>query len=77
MVRQTKALLVGMLLVESASSFMRSPRVQHGLRTSLYSSMAEKVLENPKWPAEWPYSDEDFARMDESDDAIFYEPSRL
>jgi hypothetical protein len=76
MVRQTNALLVGMLLVQSVSSFMRSPRL-YGFRASLYSSMAEKVLENPKWPAEWPFSEEDFARMDESDDAIFYEPSRL
>lgn len=39
--------------------------------------MAEKVLANPQWPPEWPYSDEDFARQDETDDAIFYEPSRL
>lgn len=76
MVRQASALFVGMLLVHSVSSFMRSPRV-YDFRTALYSTMAEKVLENPKWPAEWPYSEEDFARMDESDDAIFYEPSRL
>lgn len=41
------------------------------------SSMVEKVLEKPQWPAEWPYSEQDFMRMDDSDDAIFYEPSRL
>eukprot|EP00543_Licmophora_paradoxa_P006299 CAMPEP_0202448748 /NCGR_PEP_ID=MMETSP1360-20130828/7548_1 /ASSEMBLY_ACC=CAM_ASM_000848 /TAXON_ID=515479 /ORGANISM="Licmophora paradoxa, Strain CCMP2313" /LENGTH=221 /DNA_ID=CAMNT_0049066457 /DNA_START=116 /DNA_END=781 /DNA_ORIENTATION=+ len=39
--------------------------------------MAEKVLENPKWPPEWPYSEMDFKRMDESDDKIFYESPRL
>jgi SAM-dependent methyltransferase len=39
--------------------------------------MVEKVLEKPQWPAEWPYTEQDFTRMDESDDAIFYEPSRL
>ena len=41
------------------------------------NSMAEKVLQSPKWPAEWPYSEEDFKRMDESDDAIFYDSPRL
>ena len=40
-------------------------------------SMAEKVLTNPKWPAAWPYSKEDFTRMDESDDFIFYDQPRL
>jgi Methyltransferase domain len=40
-------------------------------------SMVEKVLEKAQWPAEWPYSDEDFKRMDESDDGLFYEAPRL
>lgn len=40
-------------------------------------SMAEKVLLNPQWPAEWPYTDKDLARMDESQDTIFYESPRL
>lgn len=39
--------------------------------------MIEKVLEAPQWPESWPYSDEDFKRMDESDDAIFYDQARL
>ena len=38
---------------------------------------AEKVLVNPQWPASWPYTEEDFKRMDESDDAIFYDQPRL
>jgi ubiquinone/menaquinone biosynthesis C-methylase UbiE len=41
------------------------------------ASMIEKVLENPKWPPAWPYSEEDFKRMDESSDAVFYEQPRL
>jgi len=41
------------------------------------STMVEKVLDKAQYPAEWPYSDEDFARMDETDDAIFYDQSRL
>lgn len=41
------------------------------------ASMAEKVLQAPKWPAKWPYSEQDFARSDESDDDIFYDQPRL
>jgi hypothetical protein len=44
---------------------------------STAKSLVEKVLENPKWPPSWPYSDKDFQRMDESDDDIFYESPRL
>ena len=40
-------------------------------------SLAEKVLMNPQWPEEWPYSEQDLARMDESQDSIFYESPRL
>lgn len=39
--------------------------------------MIEKVLQNPQWPSEWPYSDDDFRRMDESNDGIFYQQPRL
>jgi Methyltransferase domain len=39
--------------------------------------VAEKVLRNPKWPPEWPYSDIDFARMDETEDTVFYSQPRL
>lgn len=39
--------------------------------------MAEKVLANPQFPETWPYSEADFKRMDESDDGIFYDQSRL
>jgi SAM-dependent methyltransferase len=41
------------------------------------SSLVQKVLEQPKWPDQWPYTDDDFARMDESPDAIFYDQPRL
>lgn len=41
------------------------------------NSMVEKVLEAPKWPAEWPYSAQDFVRTDESDDSVFYDSPRL
>lgn len=47
------------------------------LPIALMGSMAEKVLENPKFPDEWPYSEQDFARMDESSDAVFYDTPRL
>jgi len=38
---------------------------------------AEKVLVDPKFPSEWPFSPEDFMRQDESDDTIFYDQPRL
>lgn len=41
------------------------------------SSMAEKVLTNPKWPETWPYTEDDFKRMDESDDSLFYDQPRF
>ncbi len=37
----------------------------------------EDVLKNPKWPSQWPYSAQDFARADESDDEMFYDSPRL
>mmetsp|Transcript_7497 Transcript_7497/g.11257 ORF Transcript_7497/g.11257 Transcript_7497/m.11257 type:complete len:262 (-) Transcript_7497:43-828(-) len=46
--------------------------------SSSMKELAEKVLVQAKFPPEWPYNDAvDFARQDESDDGIFYEPSRL
>ena len=39
--------------------------------------MAEKVLANPKWPSEWPYTASDLARMDEEVDTVFYSSPRL
>lgn len=54
-------------LQPAVSAFTLRPGVARGFRsTSLQSStksMAEKVLEDPKWPPEWPYTPEDFARM--------------
>jgi SAM-dependent methyltransferase len=65
-------------LATRASAFL--PGRALGFRSPLASSMssvADKVLENPKWPESWPYSQEDFKRQDESDDGIFYESPRL
>jgi SAM-dependent methyltransferase len=55
-------------------------RVKHIVLSNLNVDdipIAEKVLQNPKWPPKWPYSDSDFARMDESEDIIFYSQPRL
>ena len=63
-----------------AFAFLPLPSRVPGFRYPLglsASSMAEKVLQTPKWPPEWPYSDVDFARMDESDDTVFYDSPRL
>jgi len=47
------------------------------LNASTMKELAEKVLVNPKFPTEWPFSPEDFMRQDESDDTIFYDQPRL
>lgn len=39
--------------------------------------LAEKVLVNPQFPPEWPFSPADFERQDESDDSVFYDQARL
>ena len=64
----------------SAFAFLPIPSRVQGFRYPLSmssSAMAEKVLQSPKWPPEWPYSEVDFSRMDESDDTIFYDSPRL
>jgi hypothetical protein len=64
----------------SAFAFLPVPSRIPGFRLPIamsMSSMAEKVLATPKWPPEWPYSAKDFARMDESDDGLFYDSPRL
>lgn len=71
---------IGLLSVASPTFSLLIPSRAPGFRQPLawsLNSMAEKVLQSPKWPAEWPYSEEDFKRMDESDDAIFYDSPRL
>mmetsp|Transcript_13165 Transcript_13165/g.19705 ORF Transcript_13165/g.19705 Transcript_13165/m.19705 type:complete len:264 (-) Transcript_13165:118-909(-) len=39
--------------------------------------MAEKVLANAKFPDEWPFTESDLTRADESPDTVFYETPRL
>jgi len=60
--------------VDAASS---SSMMLSASGSSSTDNLNEKVLQNPKWPPSWPYSDEDFSRMDESDDSVFYESPRL
>lgn len=79
MIDRVAFLLIGLVVVSPTLGLLipsRVPGFRQPLAWSL-NSMAEKVLQSPKWPAEWPYSDEDFKRMDESDDGIFYDNPRL
>jgi len=62
------AVVIAVMWLQSALAFTLRPGAARGFRTSLQQlgatkSMAEKVLENPKWPPEWPYTPQDFARM--------------
>jgi len=90
--RATSSLLIASILTRGISGFgNRGPAASASAATaaarsfaqsstalqSIPTGMAEKVLQAPKWPPEWPYSAEDFARQDESDDGIFYDTPRL
>jgi len=61
--------LKGRVTISSSSST--------SLKSSSMKDLAEKVLANPKFPPEWPFSPADFERTDESDDSIFYDQPRL
>lgn len=76
---QTLSLLCLAFHQAFALAFLPVPSKIPGYRLpiTLFGSMAEKVLDNPKWPPEWPYSPADFSRQDESNDAIFYDTPRL
>ena len=60
-----------------STSSTGSTLLRHASSSSSNIPIAEKVLQNPQWPSDWPYSDDDFARMDEQDDGIFYDQPRL
>ena len=83
--RQTFLALLAAASGQRSAAFLSATtaasRHYHGRSLFATSSgevpIAEKVLQNPQWPGEWPYSDDDFARMDESDDEIFYDQPRL
>jgi SAM-dependent methyltransferase len=82
MAKLANHILVALCLVSHrvlALAFLPVPSNVPGYRMPLtLGSMAEKVLENPKFPDEWPYTDEtDFSRQDESKDTIFYDTPRL
>ncbi len=75
-------LLINIASITQASAFAflpvpsRAPGFRYPLAMTV-KSMAEKVLENPKWPPAWPYTENDFKRMDESNDSVFYDSPRL
>jgi len=75
--RQLPARSNAFVLSKMPSSSVFWSRLHASTSNNNAKSMAEKVLENPKFPPEWPYSEEDFMRQDESDDFLFYEPTRL
>lgn len=36
-----------------------------------------QVLQDPQWPAQWPFRPDMFERYDESSDAVFYDQPRF
>ena len=77
MIKYTCLLWITALVGSSAFMPSKVPGFRLPLAFPL-KSMAEKVLEKPKWPESWPYNDAvDFAVMDPSEDEIFYDQARL
>mmetsp|Transcript_18547 Transcript_18547/g.27505 ORF Transcript_18547/g.27505 Transcript_18547/m.27505 type:complete len:264 (-) Transcript_18547:3176-3967(-) len=70
-------MLFSTLDVTGFSMFSRLQGFRYPIPWPLGATMAERVLDSPQWTSEWPYSDEDFKRMDETDDKIFYDQPRL
>jgi len=52
-------------------------RCQVNTMHSMAKTVYERVLEKPKFPAQWPFTEDDFTRTDENDDTIFYDSPRL
>jgi hypothetical protein len=67
-------LRLAMFLSHTASS-MRSLRIPHAAPMSQIS--AQDVLRAPQWPPTWPFTAEDFRRVDETPDADFYSQPRF
>lgn len=47
------------------------------IANGIANSPASRVFQSPRWPAAWPYTDDDFRRRDESDDVNFYDEPRF
>mmetsp|Transcript_11641 Transcript_11641/g.17896 ORF Transcript_11641/g.17896 Transcript_11641/m.17896 type:complete len:270 (-) Transcript_11641:372-1181(-) len=63
-------------LTRSSSNLSRTTSV--GKLRMIYGGIkAEDILKAPKWPAEWPFTKDDFKRMDEEEDTVFYQDARL
>lgn len=62
------------------SPFMISPRLQLSARflsLKAKSVGVEDVLTSPQFPPEWPFTDADFARQDDTNDGNFYSSPRF
>lgn len=48
-----------------------------GVAVASAASAIEKVLDDPKWPAQFPFRPTDFQRYDEQPDTVFYDSPRF
>jgi len=64
-----KSIVVGIV----GASFMRGGTALAAVNRQAYAEVLEKV----EWPAEFPFSKDDFRRYDEQPDAFFYNQPRL
>lgn len=72
---------MGIVSSLNLSNPFANPRIQ--LSTQFVALKAknsigvEDVLASPKWPDEWPFTENDLRRQDETDDGIFYSVPRF
>eukprot|EP00435_Cladocopium_sp_Y103_P023142 s2006_g5.t1 len=71
------AFLSGFFAFGRRRSCSTQVRAKGGWPQSFVSGDAAQTLREVRWPEEWPYTEVDFSRQDESTDAGFYSQPRI
>ncbi len=62
---------------QAAGHFACVLAAQHSRAVPPVYNALSQVLDDPKWPAKWPFRPEDFNRYDEEKDTVFYSVPRF
>ena len=71
------AFLTGFFALGRRRSSSTQARAKGGWPQSFVAGDAAQTLREVRWPEEWPYTEADFARQDESTDTGFYSQPRI
>lgn len=69
----TRRMFGGAMLASAAAGLVGS----RGVAAAASLDDIERVLEEPNWPAKFPFRPENFARYDETSDTLFYDAPRF